>query len=136
MTEGPARTSGPEVVLHEEHLQVTTNRVATERLLLRKVVVTETRQVEVTVRREELQIQRLPADGTATHQPVGTPAQPLVIVLSQEVPVVQLLTRPYERVTVHVDTVTDHQQITQTLSHERADISTDQSPTHQSPTGR
>ena len=32
---------------------------------------------------------------------------PLVVVLSHEVPTVQLSTRPYEQITVHVDTVTD-----------------------------
>lgn len=124
----PARP-GPEVVLHEEHLQVTTTRAATERVLLRRVVVTETQQVEVTVRREELQIQRLPTTTATIGKPSDSPPPPRVIVLSQEVPVVQLLTRPYERVTVHIDTVTNQQQITQTLSQERADVLTDQSPT-------
>ena len=114
---------GPEVVLHEERLRAGTERVAVERVLVRKVVVTETRQVEVTVRREELQTTRVPADGAPAAGPAGGP--PLVVVLAQEVPVVTLHPEPYERVTVHVDTVAGEQRVEQTLSSERVELRTD-----------
>lgn len=127
MTEQPHRNqvaSGPEVVLHEQRLQIGTERVAVERILLRKVIVTETRQVEVTVRREELHIERVPADPAVPSGRSEPAIGPLVIVLAQEVPVIQLHTQPYETVRVHLDTVTEQQQVTQTLSSERADYST------------
>ena len=128
MTAGPypnqpqAPYQAPEIVLHEERLAVRLDRVATERVVLRRRVVTEVRQVDVTVRREELEIVRVPASG---QEPVrsGPPRHPLVIVLSEEVPVVELVTRPYEQVVVHVDTVTTQQQVTADVQREQADLS-------------
>ena len=117
--------SGPEVVLHEERLQVGTEGGAVERVLLRKVIVTEIRQVEVTVRREELHVERVTSEGRTTSGRADAGRTPLVLVLTQEVPVVQLLTQPYEKVTVHVDRVDDQQQITRSVSRERVDVSTD-----------
>ena len=111
-----------EVVLHQEQLRVGTLRVPTERVLVRRRVVTEVRQIEVTVRREELEVHRLPLDGDEQAQ-AGGPPEPLVILLSREEPVVQLHTRPYERVTVRVDTVTDTQDVTETVAREHADVS-------------
>lgn len=123
MTLDPDPAGRPQVVLHEERLQLATVRRPTERLLVRRVITTQTRQIEVTVRREELRIERLPAD---EDQPIGAMADgnrpALVVVLSQEVPTVQLHTQPYERVTVHIDTITEQQQVTTTLAHEQAEI--------------
>lgn len=109
------------VVLHEEQLRVGTRRVPTEKVLVRRRVVTEVRQIEVTVRREELEVHRVPLDGHE-QAAVGGPPEPLVILLSEEVPVVQLQTRPYERVTVHVDTVVEQVEVTADLAREQADV--------------
>ena len=116
-------TGSPEVVLHEQQLRVTTRRVPTERVVLRRRVVTETRQIEVTVRREELEVHRLPLD-TDDMAPATATERRLVIVLSQEVPVVDLRTQPYEKVTVHIDRVAGQQQITETIAAEHADVTT------------
>lgn len=70
MTLDPEPARRPQVVLRQEHLQVTTVRQPNERLLVRRVLVTETRQIEVTVRREELRLEPVPA----TDQPVATTA--------------------------------------------------------------
>ena len=113
-----------EVVLHEERLRVGTRRVPSEKVLVRRRVVTEVLQVEVTVRREVLEVQRVPLDGRE-QAPDGPAPEPLVLVLSEEVPVVQLQPRPYERVTVHVDTTYDEQVVTETVSQERAEVVTD-----------
>ena len=113
--------SAAEVVLHQEEVRVGTQRVPTEKVLVRKRVVTEVRQIEVTVRREELEVYRVPLDGHE-QSPVGGPPEPLVILLSEEVPVVQLQTRPYERVTVHVDTVTEQIEVTADLAREEVDV--------------
>ncbi len=110
-----------EVVLHQEQLRVGTRRVPTEKVLVRRRVVTEVRQIEVTVRREELEVLRLPLDGHEQAQ-VGEPPEPLVILLSEEVPLMQLRTRPYERVTVRVDTVSEPQVVTETVSREQVDV--------------
>ena len=110
-----------EVVLHQEQLRVGTRRVPTEKVLVRRRVVTEVRQIEVTVRREVVEVHRVPLDGHE-RAPVGGPPEPLVILLSEEVPVVQLETRPYERVTVHVDTVTEQVEITGDLAREQVDV--------------
>lgn len=111
----------PEVVLHEERLRMDVVRVPVERVVLRRRIVTETRQVEVTVRREELEVSRVPvADGAGMS---GTPpTAPTVIVLSEEVPVVQVHTRPYEQVTVHVETTTTQQAVSGTVSHEEVEV--------------
>ena len=98
-----------------------TRRVPTVKVLVRRRVVTEVRQIEVTVRREEIEVYRVPLDGHE-QAPVGGPPEPLVILLSEEVPVVQLQTRPYERVTVYVDTVTEQVAITEDLAREHADV--------------
>ena len=112
-----------EVVLHQEQLRVGTRRVPTEKVLVRRRVVSEVRQIEVTVRREELEVLRVPLDGHE-QSPVGGPPEPLVILLSEEVPVVQLQTRPYECVTVHVDTVIEQVEVTEHLAREQADVRT------------
>lgn len=119
MAVDPHRTAA-EVVLHEEQLRVGTRRVPTEKVLVRRRVVTEVRSIEVTVRREVLEVHRVPLDGHE-RSPVGGPPEPLVVLLSEEVPVVQLETRPYERVTVHVDTVTEHVRVSERLAREQAD---------------
>ena len=124
------RPTAAEVVLHQEQLRVGTRRVATEKVVVRRRVVSEVRQIEVTLRREELEVHRLPVDGREELS-VGGPPEPLVILLSEEVPVVQLQTRPYERVTVRVDAVTESQVVTETVSREQADITlpSDEVPT-------
>ena len=115
------QSAAAEVVLHQEQLRVGTRRVPTEKVLVRRRVVTEVRQVEVTVRREELEVHRVPLDGHE-QSPVGGPPEPLVILLSEEVPVVQLQTRPYERVTVHVDSITEQVEVTEHLAREEVDV--------------
>jgi len=123
----PLATAGPEIVLHEERLAVGTRPVPVERLVLRRRITTEVRQVEVTVRREVLEVQRdALTDDSATASPAqGRAQEPLVIVLSEEVPVVQLQTRPYERVRVDVETTTEQQRVVGTVGRERAELTTE-----------
>ena len=125
--------AGAEVVLHHEQFRVGTRRVPSEKVVVRRRVVTEVQRIEVTVRREELEVHRVPLDGHE-QAPVGGPPEPLVILLSEEVPVVQLQTRPYERVTVRVDTLTEEQLVTESVARERADVATHAKPA--STTGR
>lgn len=121
-----------EVVLHQEQAEYGLTRVGI-RAVVRRRIVTEVRQVDVTVRREVLEVEHLPLveDADAPHRelpPPGGDSRPLTILLSEEVPVVQLETRPYERVTVSVEAVTEQQTVTATVDTEQAEITTDGAP--------
>ncbi len=113
MTDDPTRpASAVETVRAEERAQITTGWVAAERVRFERRIVTETRQVELTVRREELVVHRSALPDAVPEQPPAQAApagQPLVIVLREEVPVVQLAVQPYERVTAVVEQVSGQQ---------------------------
>jgi hypothetical protein len=112
----------PEVVLHEERVHVDVVREAV-RAVVRRRIVTEVRTVEVTVRREVLEVEHLPAEGPAL--PVAQePRQALTLVLSEEVPVVTLQVQPYERVTLDVHVVAGEERVTTTAGQERAQLTT------------
>jgi uncharacterized protein (TIGR02271 family) len=110
------------MTLRQEQLRVGAEWVASARVRVRRRVVSETRTVQITLRREELVIETDTAvaadgatvgivfDGPAVAAPTG-PVEPLVIVLREERP--EIITRPYpyERVTVHVDLAATEQQI-------------------------
>lgn len=118
-----ATAAAPEVVLHAERVHVDVAHEAS-RAVVRRRIVTEVRTIEVTVRREVLEVEQLPAEGPG--MPVGTePRQALSIVLSQEVPVVQLQVQPYERVTVDVEPVSGQERVTTTRGEERVELTTD-----------
>lgn len=117
----PGDRTAAEVVLHEERLRVQTRQVPVERVVLRRRVVTEVRRVEVTVRREELEVHRAPVEGTSAVR-AGDAPRTTTIVLSEEVPVVQVQTRPYERVTVSVETVAGEQRVSGEVSREQVEI--------------
>ena len=130
MSTGPIPAPAAEVVLHQERMRVDLQQTETGRVVFRRRIVTEVRQVEVTVRREELVVEQTALTGTAVgagRGDGGVPGTarrlPLVIVLSEEVPTVQLHTRPYERITVDVHTVTEQQVMTATVSRELAEVS-------------
>jgi len=123
MTTTPPPNATAEVELREQRLQVDTVRVPVERVVLRRRIVTEVQQIQVTVRREELEIVREPLSGQPTGAP-GAAQPPLLIVLSREVPVVQLQRHPYEQVTARVTSVQGQQQINESVSKEQAELTT------------
>ncbi len=123
MTTTPPPDATAEVELREQRLQVATVSVAVERVVLRRRIVTEVQQIQVTVRREELEIVREPLSGQPTGAP-GAAQPPLLIVLSREVPVVQLQRHPYEQVTARVTSAEGQQQINETVSKEQAELTT------------
>lgn len=116
-------TRGPEVVLHAEQLDIGTRSEAV-RARVRRRIVTETQHLEVTTRREVLEVEYLPAPDEARAAAATPVPGPIVMVLSEEVPVVQLVTRPYEQVTVEVHGVEEQQQVTERVATERVDITT------------
>ena len=122
MTPETGPTADREVVLHEERVHVDVTREAV-RAVLRRRIVTEVRTIEVTVRREVLEVEHLPAEGPAL--PVAAePRQALSLVLSEEVPVVTLQVQPYERVTVDVHNVRSDERVTTTSGEERVELTT------------
>ncbi len=134
MTTTPPSGAAAQVELREQRLQVTTVRVAVERVVLRRRIVTEVQQIQVTVRREELEIVREPLSGQPTGAP-GAAQPPLLIVLSREVPVVQLQRHPYEQVTARVTSVQGQQQINESVSKEQAELTTTGSSEDPGPAG-
>jgi len=118
----PPPSAVPAVLVRsEERLAVSTEWVATERVVGRKRIVTETRHVEVTVRREELELTREPAPET-----VGAPGsmpvrEPTVLVLREEVPTVTTEVRAYERVTLAVERVAGGETVAATLRREQVE---------------
>ncbi|WP_127783585.1 DUF2382 domain-containing protein [Rhodococcus sp. X156] len=129
----------------EEELDVRVRRVPVERVRVRRRVVTETRQVSVDVRREELVLEHLPVaqtpddqvpdaqtpDQAAEGAAFGEEREPVVLVLHEEVPVVQLATRPYERVTVRVERVDGAHTISADLAREVVEVHTATEPPDQ-----
>lgn len=97
--------------------------VARERVRLRTRVVTETRIVEVQVRRQELVVEREPlADGDAAP---GDDPTPLEIVLHAEEPVVETRVVPVERVRVVKVAVAEEQRVVDELRAERVEVDVD-----------
>jgi len=134
MTTTPPPGAAAEVELREQRLQVATVRVAVERVVLHRRIVTEVQQIQVTVRREELEIVREPLSGQPTGA-LGAAQPPLLIVLSREVPVVQLQRHPYEQVTARVTSVQGQQQINESVSKEQAELTTTGSSEDPGPAG-
>ena len=121
------------VTLSREQLRVDTEWVVAGHVRLRRRVVSETRMIEVTVRREELVVETDAAvtpegviagpdlDGEPTAAPVLGQA-PMVFVLREEIPEVATRTRAYEQVTAHVGIAQTTQQPADTVRTEVADL--------------
>ena len=120
-----------EVVRSEEELVVDKEAHATERVRLRKVVVEEEVTVTVTLRREELRIERVPVErapvADVDHLERGNGDAQLVegeleFVLLAEEPVVTKRVVPVERIKVARDTIVDQQRITDQVRKERVEV--------------
>lgn len=146
--QSPPVTAGSavELTLSAEQARVQTVRTAVEVVTVARRVVTETVQVPVQLRREELVVTRTPVRQTSQAVPSGSaadelgslipePRGDLVIVLRREVPVVTLDIEATERVTVRVTTVTDQQTVTTELRREHAEVTaTGDTPSHDAAT--
>lgn len=122
MPTDPSHPSAVDVALHQERVAFGIEQVAT-RAVVRRRVVTEVQQLQVEVRREVLEVEHVPLDGVDAAAP-GARREPLVLVLSEEVPVLELRVRPYERVTLDVHSITEEQQVDATVGTEHAEVTT------------
>jgi uncharacterized protein (TIGR02271 family) len=125
LADGERGSRGVEVVLHQERLAVSTQRVAVERVRISKRIVTEVRTVEVPVRVEQLVVSREPLDaGEPIPLEPGDRAGDLVLVLHEEVPEVSLRVVAVERVVVARRDVAGRQTVSAVLAAEVADVTT------------
>ena len=116
-----------EVVRSEEQLRVRTRTEVTGRVLVRKRVVSEEVTRTVTLRREELVVEELPAGdqpgttaagtGTGTGTLADTAAEEIELVLHEERVVVTSV--PVERVRVRVHRVAEEVAVSEVLRRER-----------------
>lgn len=136
----------PATTLSREVVNIDTEWAESGHLRFRRRIVTETRTVEVTVRREELEIEDLHVTdrngalvGSAKNGPVTDapfPAEPLVIVLQEEVPEVALQLRPYEQVIVTTTIGTRMGRVTSEVQREEVDVKiTPPAPSGEHPAG-
>ncbi|WP_432538166.1 DUF2382 domain-containing protein [Kineococcus auxinigenes] len=119
-----------EVVRSAEELRVQRVRVPSERVRIRKEVVSEVRTVQVPVRVERLVVEREPldaaGDGAQGDEPAGAaPVEPLVIVLHEEVPVVSVRVEPTEVVRVGVRQVRGEEAVRAELRTEHVEVVTE-----------
>jgi uncharacterized protein (TIGR02271 family) len=125
---GDADDAPAEVVRHEEQLSVDTRAQATERVRVRKRVVTEEVTLTVTVRREELVIDREPIpDGAPgisgpSEFPLAEDGGEVEFVLHAEEPVVTKRVVPVERVSLRRETTTEARHVTDSVRKERVEI--------------
>ncbi|WP_375406626.1 DUF2382 domain-containing protein [uncultured Amnibacterium sp.] len=125
-------TSGPNtddaITRSEERLRVGTQQVESGRVRLRKHVVTEQQTVTVPVSHEEVRLEREPITDANRGDALSGPdlsEEEHEVVLTEERPVVQKETVPVERVKLATETVTEQQQVTETVAHEEIDTDTD-----------
>ena len=107
------------VTLHEEKVEVGTERQQTGKARLRKYVVTETEQVEVPVQREEVVLEREPATGRDAGR-VGE--EEVEVTLSEERPVINKETVATENVSLGKRTVEDTETVRTEVAHEEVDV--------------
>ena len=116
---------GGAVTRIEEHLEVGVEQHATERVRLRKHIVTQVETVTVTLRREELRIERVPissdeASGVAAGAGIGE--SETEIILYEERPVVTTVARPVERIRLTREVVSEEQTVTGDVRKERIEV--------------
>lgn len=125
---GEHEDGSPSVVRHEERLQVGTERVETGRTRLRKYVVEEPVREEQTLASEDVEEIRTPVTEeereaflAGQELPVGEDE----VILYREVPVVQTVRVPYERVRLAVRRTERTEVVEETVRKERIDVEED-----------
>jgi len=122
-TSGP--TTDDAMTRSEEQLRAGTEQVETGRARLRKYVVTETRQVDVPVSREEVRLEREPitdANREAAYEGPAISEEEHEVTLRAERPVVQTEAVPVERVRLGKETVSDTETVSGEVRKEQIDV--------------
>lgn len=125
---GTASTVDGAMIRSEERLRVGTEWVTTERVRVRKVIVTENVTVTVPVSREEIRVEREPITGGDLDEAAGAPApsgaQVEFIAYAQR-PVVTMEVIPVERVRVSTVMVSGQESVTDSIRKEKVTADTD-----------
>jgi uncharacterized protein (TIGR02271 family) len=106
----------------EEQLHVGTEKVQTGRARLRKFVVTEQQSVTVPVTREEVRVVREPVAPGDTVDDVTIGEAAADVVLTEERVVVNKETVPVEKVRLDTETVTEQQDVTESVRKEQIEF--------------
>ena len=121
-TSGP--TTDDAMTLSEERLNVGTEQVEAGRARLRKYVVTENVTQTVPVSHEEIRVEREPITDANMGDAMDGPAiseEEHEVTLHAERPVVDKEAVPVERVRLDTETVTEQQEVTDTVRKEQVD---------------
>ncbi len=116
-------TNNDEMVLSEERMNVSKDKVETGRARLRKYTVTDTESVDVPVTREEVRVERTPIDekDAANYKGnIGDDAEASVTLHEERVNVSKEEV-PVEKVGLSKEQVTETQRHTEELRHEELD---------------
>src|SRR4051794_36401881 len=125
-TSGPTTDSA--MTRSEERLSVGTERTEAGRARLRKYVITENQSVTVPVSREEVRVEREPITDANIGNALDGPAiseEEHEVTLHAERPVVAKEAVPVERVRLDTDTVTEQQQVSDSVRKEQIELDTD-----------
>lgn len=106
----------------EEQLHVGTEKVQTGRARLRKFVVTEQQTVTVPVTREEVRVVREPVAPGDTIDDVTIGEAATDVVLTEERVVVNKETVPVEKVRLDTETITEQQDVTESVRKEQIEF--------------
>jgi uncharacterized protein (TIGR02271 family) len=125
------------MVRSEERMRVGKRREVTGRVRLRKYVVTENVTVTVPVRKEKAVLETVPvgeeadndilSDGTVDGAPLSTQPE---IILREEVPVVDTVVKPVERVRLDKEQYSVDETVTGELREERIEVTGDVDDRH------
>ena len=125
-TSGP--TTDDAMTRSEERLNVGTRAEEVGRARLRKYVVTENVTETVPVTREEVRVEREPITDANVGRAMDGPAiseEEHEVVLHAETPVVEKEAVPVERVRLDKDTVTEHEQVSESVRKEEIEVDGD-----------
>jgi uncharacterized protein (TIGR02271 family) len=125
------RDSGDNSMIRsEEQLRVSKTREVAGRVRLRKYVVTENVTVTVPVRKEKAVVEAVPVGEAVDEADQGIIegaqlSEGSEIVLNEEVPVVETVVRPVERVRLGTEEVTEMETVTEEVRQERIAVEGD-----------
>jgi uncharacterized protein (TIGR02271 family) len=128
-------TGGQRVELLEEELDIDKRQVQAGEVRIRKEVVTEQRQIEVPVSREEVVIERRPASGREVDAPIGADEEIRIPLMEEQVEV-DKHTRVREELEVGKRRVDETRTIRDNVRHEEATIDTEGEAAIRQTTGR
>jgi len=116
--------------LHEEQLDVTTERMQTGEVHVRKEIITETRTIEVPVTREEIVVERRALDGDAREgsleaADLDMDRKEIRIPVSEEFVHIDKKVVPREEIRVSKEKITDTKTVSEDVRREEAHVESD-----------